>query len=305
MNTLTLVTAYFNIGRDSWSGFNRNDEKYLSFFSHWARLKNNLIIYTSPDLSEHVSAIRDAFNLKKNTTIIPIEDVTKCAPLLYTQIKTAMSQKESWLFHKKLTSPESWSYHYNYITNLKPFWVYDATQRGLTSDMVAWIDFGYDHGGAEFPHSEDFDFLWEYPFEPLIHIFLSQKLDNKPIFKIIQDMDTYIRGGITVAPAPLWELIWKETQYAIQVLSECGLSDDDQTLMLMIYRRYPNLFKPHMTTYWGEALHAYGGNKLHLSLSKSKNHNFSKKIKRYMNLKKEEWDIFRRHGKEIEEKYFK
>lgn len=306
MSELTLVTAYFNIGRENWTGFNRSDEKYLSYFKHWARIQNKLIVYTTPFLANQVMEIRASFNLRDRTTVIPIEDITQCMPDLYRLIKTTMSNKESWLFHKKLDHPESWNYDYNYIIGLKPYWICNAIQKELIDGMAAWIDFGYDHGGEEFPYSEDFDFLWQYNFEPLIHIFLAKALDDKPIFKIVQDMDTYIRGGITVAPRHLWKILWHDTEHAIRTLAECGLADDDQTLMIMAYRRHPELFKTHMTSYWGEPLYAYGGEKLRLRTSKSsKQNSIRNQLKNLIRQKRREWDITHRHGKEIEKKHFR
>ena len=49
MSEITLVTAYFNIGRGSWTGFSRDNNKYIRYFEHWARLKTKLIVYPTPD----------------------------------------------------------------------------------------------------------------------------------------------------------------------------------------------------------------------------------------------------------------
>lgn len=306
MAEITLVTAYFNIGRGSWSGFNRDDEKYLSYFSHWARIKTPLIIYTTPDIAEKALDIRRTYDLDNKTTVIPIPDVSMVQLDLYHAIKSVMQNRESWLFHKKLNHPESWNYDYNYVTGLKPYWVQDAISRGLTNGMTAWIDFGYDHGGEDFPYSEDFDFLWAYPFEPKIHIFLAKELDDKPIFRIVQHMDTYTRGNITIASDPLWKLLWHDTADAIRVLAECGLADDDQTLMVMAYRRHPERFITHMTSYWGQALRDYGGEKLRLRPQKPHRSSSARhKIRARIEAIRSDWDISRRHGRSIEEKYFK
>lgn len=305
MSEITLVTAYFNIGRENWTGFNRGNDKYINYFMHWARMQNKLIVYTSPDIVPKVLEIRRKFHLEDRTTIIPIPDVTACIPEVYTAIKQVMTNKDSWLFHKKLDHPESWNYLYNYVTGIKSFWVQDAIQRGLAEGMIAWIDFGYDHGGEEFPYAEDFDFLWKYDFEPSIHLFLAKEMDDTPIFKVVQTMDTYIRGGIITAPATLWKQFWKDSYEAMLSLASCGLADDDQTITLMAYRKHPENFKLHMTTYWGEALRNYGGKKLRLRPQKIKSpHTLRQRIKSFLKKKQQDWDIKRRHGTEIRKKYF-
>lgn len=306
MNEITLITAYFNIGRGTWSRYSRNDEKYLSYFAHWARLRNRLVVYTSPDLVDKVKEIRESFGRGDRTTVISVPDVSAVQPELYQSIRQTMKNKVSWLFHKKLDHPEAWNYDYNYVTNLKPYWVQDAVARGLTTETAAWIDFGYDHGGDDFPYAEDFDFLWQYDFSPMIHLFLAQELDEKPIFKIVQDMDTYLRGGLIVAPQILWKPLWQDFYEALLVLSECGMADDDQTLLLMAYRRHPEHFQTHVTTFWGEPLFAYGGKRLRLRERTVRiGHTMHQRWKQILQKKRCEWDIRRRKGREIEQKYFK
>lgn len=306
MKEITIVTAYFNVGRDKWKCFSRNDEQYLSYFSHWARLKNKLVIYTTPSLAEMVQQIRYNYGLEKQTTIITIPNVYSVQSDLYQVIQHVMQNTDSWLFHKKLDHPESWNYNYNYITNLKTFWVQDAVNKGITTDLVAWLDFGYDHGGEEFPYSEDFDFLWNYNFSSSIHIFLAKHIDEKPIFKIIQDMDTYIRGGLIIAPSQFWSPLWHDIHDSLLSLAECGMADDDQTLLLMAYRRHPENFQTHLTTYWGEPLHAYGGQKLRVHLKqKSALSTFHKKMKNWLHLKQQQLDIYQRKGNKIYQDFFK
>lgn len=307
MSELTLVTSYFDIGRSDWAGFGVGDEKYISHFSHWARIRNKLIVYTSPQLAPRVEEIRAAYGLKEKTVVIPINDVTAIAPKLYDSIKQVMLNKQSWTFHKKLGNPESWNYRYNYIMALKSYWIQDAIRRGLAKDMIAWIDFGYDHGGDYF-YSEDFDFLWTYDFSPHIHVFLENKLDCTPIFRIVQSMKVYIRGNLLIAPDSLWPVFWADIQHAVAALSECGLADDDQTLMVMAYRRHPQLFCPHATSDWGEGLYAYGGEALRVRPPKKKKtpwlHTLGHKLKTNLRDKYTEWDIRRRKGTDIEKKYF-
>lgn len=180
MTEITLVTAYFNINRKDWKGFERTDNDYLSYFRHWARMRNKLIVYTTPDMAKEVMRVRKEYGLVEKTTVIAIEDITACVPDIYKSIKRVMLNKSSWLFHKNLNNPESWNYLYNYVTNLKTYWAQRAVSEKLASGMIAWIDFGFDHGGDDFPFSEDFDFTWNYTFSPKVNIFVTHPLDNTP-----------------------------------------------------------------------------------------------------------------------------
>ena len=69
MSEITLVTTYFNIDGESWTGFSRDNNKYIRYFEHWTRLKNKLIVYTTPDIADKVKEIR-RFGLEDRTTVI-------------------------------------------------------------------------------------------------------------------------------------------------------------------------------------------------------------------------------------------
>ncbi len=307
MSEITLVTAYFDINRKAWKGFERNNNDYLSYFKHWARIRNSLIVYTTPKMAKEVMEIRRNFGLAERTTVVPIDDVTSCVPDIYESLKRVMKSKSSWLFHKNLNNPESWNYLYNYVTNLKAYWVQRAIKEKLAKGTIAWIDFGFDHGGNEFPFSEDFDFTWNYTFSPKVNIFVTHPLDNTPpIFEIVQTMDTYIRGAISIAPDFMWIDLWKDIYSSLNSLLECGLADDDQTLMLMAYRRHPENFDVHLTSYWGAGLRDYGGEKIRLKINKRPRkkhtfHEFWKKKRRHLKMR---LDIMRRHGVNLEKKYY-
>lgn len=312
MSEITLVTAFFDVGRKNWTGFKRDDTKYLNYFRHWARMRNQLIVYTTPPLAEAVMDIRKEFGLDGRTTVIPIDDVKSVAPDIYEAIKHAMKHRESWLFHRCLNTPESWSYKYNYVTGLKTYWVQDAVNRGLAEGMTAWIDFGYDHGGDYFPHDEDFDFLWQYDFGPYIYLFLENEMDDMPIFRIVQNMKVYVRGNLMAGPAELWRIAWEDARHSSLTLAECGLADDDQLIMVMAYRRHPEIYRTQVTATWGEALYRFGGGHLRQAPVKPQSMEWLHVLhRRYKNWRRQKLasflgrrDIRRRMGREIEKEFY-
>ena len=53
---------------------------------------------------------------------------------------------------------------------MKYYFMNDAYERGLLSENVVWMDFGFDHGGNYFTvMREDYNFLWGYDFKNKIH----------------------------------------------------------------------------------------------------------------------------------------
>ena len=62
---LTVVTAYFNIGRENYNDiYARGNDKYINYFKFWARMKNDLIVYTQAEFKDEILEIREKFGLR-------------------------------------------------------------------------------------------------------------------------------------------------------------------------------------------------------------------------------------------------
>lgn len=248
-NKITIVTAFFPIKREEWKGFERSNNKYIEYFKFWGRIKNDMIIYTTPLFSSEIKKIREEFGCK-NTKVVEIEDVTSIDRELYSSIKKVSKNEKSVDFRINPEFPESWNAEYNYTVCLKPWFVQDAIKKNKIRNHVAWIDFGFNHGGEVYTNEKDFAFEWKYHFDDKINIFLKHELDEKPIFEICRKMDTYIQGSMIVAPEFYWEKLWIEFRNAMISLNDVGLMDDDQTIMLMVYRKNKNDFSTHYLEKW-------------------------------------------------------
>ena len=51
MREITIVTGFFDIGRDKYAFYSRGVEKYLDYFRFWARIQNQIVVYTTPELA--------------------------------------------------------------------------------------------------------------------------------------------------------------------------------------------------------------------------------------------------------------
>ena len=194
MNEITIVSAFFNIKRENWKGFSRSEELYFEYFKGWARLQNKIVVYVESEImKQKILNFRSLIGLSDQTKVVLIDNCLAIAPDLLESIRGAVSS-----IHEKYRlfphNPEVWNAEYDYIMLLKMWCVSDAVEKGLASGMVAWIDFGYNHGGDVIDINSDFNFLWRYNFPEKINIFLIQDIDNRPIFDIVLSMDTYIMG---------------------------------------------------------------------------------------------------------------
>ena len=249
-NEITIVTALFSINRDKWKGFERSNNKYIEYFKFWARIQNNMIIYTTSDYEAEVMQIRKNFD-RENTKVVVIDDVYSIDIDLYQSILNVAKNQDSVNFRLHPEAPESWNANYNYITCLKTWFLQDAVSRFNVNGHLAWVDFGFNHGGELYTNSNDFDFKWQYNFNDKVNIFLKHPLDNsQTIFDICRRMDTYIQGSIMIASTHNWIKLWPIIREQMLSLNRVGLMDDDQTIMLMAYRNNPQMFETHLIERW-------------------------------------------------------
>lgn len=251
MKEITIVTSFFDINRQSIKGFNRSNQKYIDAFKFWAHIKNKIVVFSDKDTIEQVRKIREEYGLLDKTETIVIDDYLKIDEELFNSINKVMENKDLYDFHLQRNIPEALSSKYNYIMAIKAWCCKEAVKKQLTTEMVAWLDFGFNYGGRFYRKEEEFDFLWEYDFSDKIHLFQINELDNLPPFEIIRRNNSYFQGGEIVAPDYLWEELWNLVRSSMISLNKSGLADDDQVLYLMSYRQKPEIFETHKCEWLG------------------------------------------------------
>lgn len=280
MSEITIVTAFFDIGRTNWSTSQRSSNKYLEYFKFWAGIKNKLIVYTEKDFAEKILDIRKSYNLEQSTEIIIIDDFLNCDREIYNKLTQTMQSNILKYFRTVPNSPESWNAKYNYINFLKSYFVTDAIKRGLAKGFIAWLDFGFNKNGTvDYPNKKEFNFLWQYDFIDKIYLFVIEDIGiNKPIFDIVKDMDTYIVGTGIIASERLWPIFANLCRDSMISLTDCGFADDDQTIALMAYRKNPDIFKLYKTDTWLSWFKELGAEHLTIRPFKKKNYQQYKKL---------------------------
>lgn len=251
MKQITIVTAFLDINRSNMKGFSRSNEKYINAFKFWARIKNKIVVFSDRETISKVKEIRKEFGLLDKTETVIIDDYIKIDEELFKSIDSVMRKKEFLDFHLQRNIPEATSVNYNYIMALKTWCCAEAVKRGLTTEMVAWLDFGFNYGGSFYKNAEEFNFLWEYDFSEKIHLLQVNEFDDLPPFEIIRRNNSYVQGGEIVAPDYMWEELWNLVRKNMLALNKSGLADDDQILYLMSYREKPEIFEIHKCEWLG------------------------------------------------------
>lgn len=262
MNEITIVTGYFDIKRTGWTNYSRSNNDYIVFFKKWASIKNNLVVFTdNEEAKEKIIKFRDEKNLSTKTIVIFVRDIEKIDSRLYNSIRNVTCNKTHSAFRLQPNNPEVINPKYDYVMLLKEWCVYETVKNGYASGMIAWVDFGYNHGGQTIEPSDFDNLIWSYDFPNKICMFNCTEVDEtRPVFDVVKNMNVYIMGTVIVAPSEMWVKLWDYVREEMYALNHCGLVDDDQTILLMVYLNHKDeceLFKSS----WNKMISDYCNNK--------------------------------------------
>jgi protein YibB len=268
-NPVTLVTAYFNIGRDDFKLVPRSEERYFEEFRFWARIQNPIIVFVEPRCAERVREIRAEFGLEDRTTIIEIGDIFSIQPGIRARMVDAASSSE---FRDFRIMPDATSgiADYSYLMLLKSWFIHQASTHVPSATTLAWIDFSYNRGGRYYSHPQDFDF--ELTLEPLerVVLFTMAEYDDRPIFEIVRQLSDCITGGFYLVPVEQARFLWESTLRQIDKLLSVGFIDDDQLILLMSYRESPDRFEIRRSD-WFRPIADISGRSFRIAPTKQRN----------------------------------
>ena len=279
MREITIVTAFFDIGRDKYAFYSRSVEKYLDYFRFWARIQNKLVVYTAPELVDKVMEIRGEFGLADKTVVIAVPDIFEVEGKLFERMKAVESNPDFYQFRAN-ADPE-WpdnKANYDYIMLMKYWCLQDAASKNLATGMLAWLDFGFNHGGKNFTEAADFDYLWQTDLEDKIHVFSLSSPDAIHAGFQLQLLSECLMGAPVIVPDTMAEKLWLLTKKAMEALLMLDCIDDDQQLLMMAYKEEPEAFHIHISD-WFMPIKEYGGPHLTMRPKVEEKRSFLGKIK--------------------------
>jgi protein YibB len=246
MNDITIVTAFFDIGRGDWTPdkglphyLQRTTKTYLERFSHLAKLENPMVVYTSKDLAKEIQFLRQ----NRPTEILTI-DFEKNFTKLREEITNVQKSPEyrSKINPMQVKNPEYWNADYVLVNALKSSFV-GRSLHLIKTDLIAWLDFGYCRSESTLNGVKN----WKYSFDKdKIHFFnIKEWKEGTYIQDVIANNDVHITGPCIVAGREMWPKLESMVHHSINELLKNNLIDDDQTLLLMSYLMKPELFELH------------------------------------------------------------
>lgn len=269
--SITLVSAFFDIGREKYEVLPRSKEKYINDFKRWARIKNDLIFYCDNKvIGDIVFDIRKEFGLESKTQIV-VKDIFNVEPELLKQMEKIENDKFFVDFRTEKNIAENKA-NYNYVMLMKYYCVFDATNYASDPNtQLVWFDFGYEHGGETFTDENAYSFTWDYDFGGKVTLFRLPYEEQRPVFEVCRTVHPdSMMGAPVVIPYSLAEEYWLCIKTAMQSLCNVGLMDDDQLLLLMSSRMMPKEKLQVLKSYWFEPIKDFGGSHFVLKPSPKK-----------------------------------
>ncbi len=241
MQNKTIITAFFDLKRETWPCFKRDKNVYLTNAKINLSLNENMIIFIENQYVDFVTDIRKDLLDKTRIIITSIDQLPKYK--LYDKVKKIMYSEE---YRKGLVlqkAPETWNPNYNIVIWSKTDLVSEAIKiNPFESTHFAWLDFGLS--------------------EPNIHQLLPDQFDNKiklmcrkipersdlDRIKMCKSHKNRFAAGFVTASLENWLWFSQEADREIDICIDLGVVDGEQTMYSNVYLQYPEKFK----LYYGE-----------------------------------------------------
>ena len=245
-----IVTAFFDLARADWDGeqgapskFRRSIDDYFQWFAYLAPLKNAFVVFTEPEYAAKVLQARQRHGLEQRTVVVTIGrlfDLPPVAQAVADARKRMTARFRRWLLHPEY--PEFREPRYAVMTALKAAIANTALRLSLVkAEQLAWIDFGYCRDGERFDPAQP----WRFDAGGRMNLFCIAEPDDRPIPTVVRFGQPYFQGCHMIAPTAAWPDFAAEMTRAFEALLACDLIDDEQTLMLMAWRRRPERYRLH------------------------------------------------------------
>ena len=202
MNEISIVTAFFDIGRGDWTPdkglphyLQRTNDTYFERFGHMAKLENEMVVYTSEEFVDTIRKLRG-----DRPTQIMVVDFENSFEVLRERVTTVQNNADyqSKINSSQIRNPEYWNADYVVVNLLKSTFVNRAISMNMVhTDLAAWLDFGY----CRTPHTLNGVTRWQYPFnKDKIHFFnIKEYVQGSYLDDIIFNNDVHITGPCIVA----------------------------------------------------------------------------------------------------------
>ena len=248
---ITIVTAFFDIGRGEWEHYNRTESEYLGHFKNMLQIKMDMVIFTEFKYVEFITRYRDHLKYKTQIVVLSLKD-TYMYKEFYSDVMSVYKSPFHALNHPNPKAPEVSKPLYNIITCNKM----DFMRRAINyteHNYLVWIDAGYTHSTIDLSKID-----WN-PSSLLDHndrmciIALKDVKCINPNPEIFFNMyDDVVIGGFFGGYKHTVKVIAdKYYKLLTDLLWNKHIIDDDQFYNSLLVTYHPELFTVYYTSWYG------------------------------------------------------
>lgn len=251
-----LVTAFFDIGRGDVKTYSvpRSTELYFEQFEHWSGIKNQLVCFCDPGVGERIKRIRRDKGLEDKTEVIEIDikDLRSLTLDNDERILDAMLKIEKDINTQNVHLVEnamSGKAKYSYVMYVKYYCICEAVKRYGEESLYTWIDFGFDKNGMRFKE-KDFDRIWIPEVnKDKITFFTLYDPDIVSLLEMLILQTDCMIGDMFIVPGKLAGSLMEWALEAVRALLMLECYDDDQMIMLIVYRKHREFIECYHSTW--------------------------------------------------------
>jgi len=258
-NTITVITAFYDIGRGDWKKYNRNVDLYFNSFKKYLLLPYNIVAFIDDRYLDKIPI------QIKNCKVIPINYEWLISNLeswkkleIAKEIMNLDSYRHLVKHRIECNYPENISAEYNTINHSKIDFIYYCIVNNIvTSELVCWSDFGYHNSILKnniYPYSTiDINKLNQNK----LNFWLRNNIEENDfdIINTLVNAREVFTGSFFAGPLYLMLKLYCIYHINLNDMYSRNISDDDQHIYLRCYFSNPDIFELYISNNeWPRAL---------------------------------------------------
>ena len=234
-NTVLFVTAFKDLNRETWNGFERSVTNYVDWFKHLSMIPIRLICFCEKDVEEILHTKFNFYNTypyeQENTFFIHLE-----------REKQVMETESFKDLVRHRHDPETNKPGYNLVQHNKFWFVNRAKKMFPHYSHYSWIDFGCIRGAEHIPAQFNFESLGNRIVYSTLH-----HLDPCTILSPVDACKNFnnpsLDGSQFFCPSELVEWFYNEYYNMVMWYYDNTLVDDDQEIVKQVVKAHPDRFE--------------------------------------------------------------
>lgn len=233
---IMFVSAFKDIGRDSWNAFKQSTDEYLRRFDLLSsNLSYPMVIYVE-------DSMRHLVKMRPGLIIMSLEGVNTFLKE-YESIETAIitsSEYQSLIPLRRKSNPEHLYASYNLINHSKVNFVQNTSRLFSEFDHYIWINFGCIYNVANVPLRIDTKKLprrvMYHGLDPL------PKREVDPL-EMLRTDNVYIMGSMFAVHRDWIDRYVRVYRQELERWHSLNVSDDEQNMVYQLVTKYPDMFE--------------------------------------------------------------